>query len=99
MIFFVRHGEAAAKWGDHPDPGLSETGRAQAEAVAAFLASQKIDAVLTSPMQRCQETAAPFCQLSGLSAQIDAAFTEIPTPSDVTDRVPWLRALMSGEWS
>ena len=25
-LIFVRHGEAAASWGEHPDPGLSENG-------------------------------------------------------------------------
>jgi len=36
-IFLVRHGEAAASWGESPDPGLSELGRRQAEVAAALL--------------------------------------------------------------
>ena len=30
-IILVRHGEASAGWSVHPDPGLSELGRMQAE--------------------------------------------------------------------
>ena len=37
MIYLVRHGEAAAGWGDHPDPGLSALGQKQAKAVAVEL--------------------------------------------------------------
>ena len=28
-IIFIRHGEAANRWGDHPDPGLSDKGKMQ----------------------------------------------------------------------
>ncbi|MFN3211526.1 MAG: histidine phosphatase family protein [Henriciella sp.] len=98
MIYLIRHGEAAASWGSHPDPGLSETGRAQADAVAQKLLAEPISLTITSPMARCQETASFFANTSGLDLAIEPAVTEIPTPSDVTDRVPWLRGLMSGEW-
>lgn len=99
MIYLVRHGEAAASWGSHPDPGLSETGQAQAETVAQALLREPITRAITSPMARCQETASYFAKASGLNLAIEAAVTEIPTPADVTDRVPWLRALMSGQWN
>ncbi len=99
MIFLVRHGEAAASWGEHPDPGLSETGRTQAEAVAVALSTKNVERIYTSPMARCQETAQAFATLSGMPPTIEPKVTEIPTPGDVTDRVPWLRALMAGDWS
>lgn len=99
MIYLVRHGEAAASWGSHPDPGLSETGQAQAESVAQALLRDPITRAITSPMARCQETASYFAKASGLDLAIETAVTEIPTPSDVTNRVPWLRALMSGQWN
>lgn len=98
MIYLIRHGEAAASWGSHPDPGLSENGRMQAEAVAQRLMNEPISHAITSPMARCQETGSFFANSSDLNLSIVPAVTEIPTPSDVTDRVPWLRALMSGEW-
>ena len=30
-LIFIRHGEAANAWGNHPDPGLSDKGILQAK--------------------------------------------------------------------
>ena len=98
MIYLVRHGEAAASWGSHPDPGLSDNGRAQAATVAQILLNEPISHAISSPMARCQETGGFFANAANLSLTIEPAVTEIPTPSDITDRVPWLRGLMSGQW-
>lgn len=99
MIFLIRHGEAAAGWGDHPDPGLSDLGRAQAEAVSGILATLGAADAVTSPMQRCRETARPFESQAGLAARVVPEVSEIATPSDVADRVTWLRGLMAGTWT
>ncbi|MCR9195484.1 MAG: histidine phosphatase family protein [Hyphomonas sp.] len=98
MIYFVRHGEAAASWGEHPDPGLSDKGWIQAEAVAKRLIAMDISAALTSPMARCQETASAYADVSGKVLTIEPCVTEIPTPDDVEDRRTWLRNLMAGDW-
>lgn len=98
MIYFVRHGEAAASWGEHPDPGLSDKGWIQAEAVAKRLIAMDISAALTSPMTRCQETASAYADVSGKVLTIEPYVTEIPTPDDVEDRRTWLRNLMAGDW-
>lgn len=98
MIYLVRHGEAAASWGTHPDPGLSDQGRTQAEAVAKKLSLFKPSQIYTSPMQRCRETSEPFAKASGLPVIVEPRVTEIPTPPEVEDRIPWLRSLMSGNW-
>lgn len=98
MIFLVRHGEAAAGWGDHPDPGLSDLGGRQADAVASALESLGASAAISSPMLRCRETALPFEQRMGLVAKVAPEVSEIDTPRVVEDRVAWLRALMAGEW-
>lgn len=98
MIYFVRHGEAAASWGEHPDPGLSDKGWIQAEAVATRLIAMDISAALTSPMTRCQETASAYAEVSGKPLTIEPYVTEIPTPGDVEDRRTWLRNLMAGDW-
>ncbi len=99
MIYLVRHGEAAAGWGEHPDPGLSDNGHIQAEAVAKRLIGLDIIQTITSPMMRCQETAAAYAELSGRPAKITPQVTEIPTPADIEDRRTWLRDLMAGNWS
>ena len=99
MIFLVRHGEAAASWGDHPDPGLSELGQKQADAVADILVQAGARSAICSPMLRCRETALPFEQRMGLIAQVVPEVSEIETPDDVEDRVTWLRTLMAGDWT
>ncbi len=42
-IHLVRHGEAAAGFGTHKDPGLSELGQKQAESVAHLLATTLVE--------------------------------------------------------
>lgn len=98
MIYLVRHGEAAAGWGEHPDPGLSDKGWIQAEAVATRLSALDISTAMTSPMTRCQDTASAYAEVSGKTLTIEPNVTEIPTPSDVEDRRTWLRDLMAGQW-
>lgn len=98
MIYLVRHGEAAASWGNHPDPGLSELGRKQAEAAAGALVSLGARSAVCSPMQRCRETAAAFEQLAGVTAAIEPVVSEIETPEGIGDRVTWLQAYMAGTW-
>lgn len=99
MIFLVRHGEAAASWGEADDPGLSPLGQKQAEAVAKTLSAEPIAHMICSPMTRCQETAAPFTAQSGLKLQTDPRVSEIPTPPDLDDRRTWLAGFMAGDWS
>ncbi|MEM9668854.1 MAG: histidine phosphatase family protein [Pseudomonadota bacterium] len=98
MIFLVRHGEAAASWGEHDDPGLSDTGRDQAERAALELMALGAHQSVTSPMRRCRETAEAFEDLAGLSSRVENAVSEIKTPDGVADRVSWLREVMAGDW-
>ena len=99
MIYLVRHGEAAAGWGDHPDPGLSDLGKAQAEAVAQILGTLGATSAICSPMQRCRETSKPFAQSHGLTARIVPEVSEIVAPPGTPDRREWLSGLMTGTWS
>ena len=100
-IYMIRHGKAAAGWDGDADPGLNELGRAQAEAVA-----KKVQALLatpvpiySSPLKRCQETAAPLAAAWGVTPQIEAGVGEIPPPlEDLTARTDWLRRVMAGTW-
>ena len=100
-IFLVRHGEAAASWGESPDPGLSELGRQQAQIAAEQLRLQLGggDAQLvSSPLQRAMETAAPLSTLLQRRVQVDAAFREIPSPVPLAQRQSWLRQFMQQQW-
>jgi broad specificity phosphatase PhoE len=57
-LYLVRHGRAAAGWNTDPDPGLDDIGRTQAAGAASRLASIGPLPIVTSPLQRCRETAA-----------------------------------------
>ncbi len=99
-IFLIRHGEAAAHWGADPDPGLSETGRAQAEETAGSLSPRLSGGVeiISSPLRRARETAAPLARSLGAETRIDEAFREIPSPVPFEQRREWLRAFMAQTW-
>jgi broad specificity phosphatase PhoE len=100
-LVLVRHARAAAGWDIHPDPELDDVGRAQALALAATLGSEAARPVVTSPLRRCQETAAPLAAAWHVVPVVDEAVAEIPSPLDVPmeDRVAWLRAAITRGWS
>jgi broad specificity phosphatase PhoE len=98
-IVLVRHGEAAASWSEDPDPGLSDRGREQAEAMAAALAPLGPLPIVVSPMRRARETAAPLEARWGVSARVEPAVGEIPSPTDdLAERAAWLGAVMRLPW-
>ena len=104
-VYLIRHGEAAAAWGGgDADPGLSERGRAQAEAAReALLAlpeALRPMRVVSSPLRRCRETAQPYADAIGAEVEIDPAVGEVPTPAGLgaAERGPWLRRAMEGRW-
>jgi broad specificity phosphatase PhoE len=95
----VRHGRAAAGFGESMDPGLDAVGHAQAEAVARELAPLGRLPLLTSPLRRARETAAPLASLWNIEPKIEEAVAEIPSPTDdLQTRVTWLRQFMAGSW-
>jgi broad specificity phosphatase PhoE len=99
-LHLVRHGQAAAGWGDDADPGLSPLGVRQAEAVAAHLAASVAPMpVRSSPLRRARATAEPLAGRWEIPIEIDAAFGEIPSPSDDLDeRAAWLSSALAGRW-
>jgi broad specificity phosphatase PhoE len=99
-VTLVRHGQASATWGDHPDPGLSDLGREQAAAVADALAPLGPLPILVSPLRRTRETAEPLEARWHTTATVDAAVGEIEAPGDALDgRENWLRSVMQGGWA
>jgi broad specificity phosphatase PhoE len=104
-LYMIRHGKPAAVWGgDDDDPGLDETGRAQALAARDWLmalpADQRPTKVVSSPLRRCRETAEPTAKALGAAVEIDERVGEIPTPAGLAadDRGPWLRKSFAGTW-
>jgi probable phosphomutase (TIGR03848 family) len=79
-VLLVRHGLTAmtgpvlAGW--TPGVHLNERGREQAEALARRLAPLDLDAIVSSPLERCQETAGAVAQGRAVSVQTDDRFGE-----------------------
>ena len=98
-IYLVRHGQAKHGWGETSDPGLSDIGRIQAQAAARALAPMGPMPIWVSPLSRTRETALPLEKIWNCKAGIEGRVAEIPSPSDAgTDRIQWLRAVMSEKW-
>jgi broad specificity phosphatase PhoE len=98
-LYLVRHGKAAAGWGADVDPGLDDTGRAQAEGMADAVAPLGPLSLITSPLRRTRETAAPLERRWNTEATIEPAVGEIESPTQsLTEREAWLRAVMQGSW-
>lgn len=99
-LYLIRHGRAEAGFGESMDPGLDALGREQAEAVAAALGALGPLPILSSPLRRAQETAAPLAKLWNAAPVVEPAVAEIPSPKGMTleERVLWLRKLMAGTW-
>ena len=98
-ILLARHGETEwnrlGRWQGHADPPLNDTGRAQAEALAAQLSRDGVAAVYSSDLQRASETAHIVGDRLGLSVTEDPALREIDvgswsglTRDEVRDRYP-----------
>ena len=99
-IHLVRHGRAAAGFGEGMDPGLDELGKSQAVAVADKLKPLGPLTILSSPLRRTQETAAPLARQWSRTPIIEHAVAEIPSPKGMSleERALWLRTLMAGSW-
>jgi broad specificity phosphatase PhoE len=105
-VYLIRHARPSATWGgDDDDPGLDAVGQGQAEAAAnALLAlpdAVRPTRVVSSPLRRCRETAAPFAAAIGAEVEIDPGVGEIPSPAALAqaERGPWLRQAFTGRWA
>lgn len=109
-LVLVRHAEPVrtpAGSVDGPaDPGLTPLGDAQSQRLADWLARERIDAVLSSPMRRARETAEPLAEALGLDVEIVGGLIEYDSTSE--DYIPmeelqaagdprWL-AMVEGRW-
>lgn len=104
-LFIVRHGDALPgpdeliPSGVYDDLPLSSIGREQAQSLAARLAPLRFDAMYSSPLRRCRETAAPLAERWGMTPTIVDDIREIrlgdirPLPSDKQDIAALAKAL------
>lgn len=83
-LLIVRHGrpEEQKVTEGTADPGLTELGHRQAQAIGEYLLTQSVDHIIASPMQRARETAQPLCDLMNMPAEIIDDFKEADYESD-----------------
>lgn len=99
-LYLVRHGRAAAGWDSDPDPGLDETGHAQARAMAQSVGALGPLSIAVSPMRRTRETAAPLEMEWASEAVVEPRISEIASPtSDLKARGDWLRQIAAQSWA
>jgi broad specificity phosphatase PhoE len=92
-ILLVRHAEPEAVWGGQSsDPGLSEKGHAQAAAAAVALEAYGPLSIVSSPMLRAQQTAAPYATARRAAPAVEERVSEIVAPPGTVDRPAWLQA-------
>jgi probable phosphoglycerate mutase len=100
-IILIRHGETPLtperrfSGSGGSNPGLTEKGRAQAQAIGRELAARKPDVLLVSPMQRTRDTAEEITQFVNLTPIFDEAWIEASfghwdglTPHEVEEKFP-----------
>ncbi|WP_274915945.1 bifunctional RNase H/acid phosphatase [Streptomyces sp. WZ-12] len=82
-LVLLRHGETALtpqkrfSGSGGTDPELSAAGRRQAEATAAALAARgTVQAVVSSPLRRCRETAGTIADRLGLDVRVEEGLRE-----------------------
>jgi 2,3-bisphosphoglycerate-dependent phosphoglycerate mutase len=108
-LLWVRHGEPeriAPGTGVPADPALTDVGREQAERLAAWLATEPIDVILSSPQRRAIETAEPLARVHGIEVKITKGLMEYDALSDSyipmeelrASNDPHLRAMYDGRW-
>jgi broad specificity phosphatase PhoE len=80
VVHLLRHGlvhnPRGVLYGRLPDYHLSDLGREMAERVAKHLADADIVQLVSSPLERAQETAAPAAKLLGLPVTLDERLIE-----------------------
>ncbi|GAC1393869.1 MAG: histidine phosphatase family protein [Ktedonobacteraceae bacterium] len=106
-LFLIRHGDALPDAdeiipsGVYDNLPLSKTGREQARALAERLKETHFDAVYSSPLLRCQQTAAPLLEYLKLPLTIVEGIKEVrlgnvsplPTVKEGEDRTALSKAL------
>ncbi len=97
-ITLVRHGKAAAGW-DDPDPGLDDTGRAQADAMAAVIGGAPRP-LYASPLRRARETAGALERLWSVESLVEPRVGEVEAPGeyDASTRTNWLSGFLGGTY-
>ena len=99
-LLLIRHAKPAANWDVSDDAGLDPEGHAQAAALPAVLESRGPLPIVTSPLRRARETAAPLAEAWAIEPVVDPTVGEIASPGvTMEDRSAWLRVVMAAQWA
>jgi broad specificity phosphatase PhoE len=103
VVHLVRHGQVEnprrVLYGRLPGYHLSARGRAQAELLAGHFAGAPLAAVLASPLERAQQTAAPIAAAHGLEVRTDLRLTEASNVFEgVAGNLAWYILRHPGIW-
>ncbi len=81
LVYLARHGETdwnrAGRYQGRRESNLTELGLRQAGALAGALRPAGVARIVSSPLTRCVETAAPLAAATGLRVETDARLVEI----------------------
>lgn len=81
IFHLIRHGEhdliGHAVAGRTPGVSLNARGRAQAEAIAAALGHRPFTAIIATPLERTQETAAPLARRHNIAVRVEPELVDI----------------------
>ena len=80
------------------DPELSVEGHEQSKKMAAYLASENINAVYASPLKRARETAQPLIEKLGIQFEICEGVAEFDRNSNEYIPIEELRAANDDRW-
>jgi len=80
IAYLVRHGRTQLNVGGglrgHADPPLDEEGRAEAQRLGKLFVGVRVDAILTSPLKRARETAAPIAETTSVHPLVVFRFAD-----------------------
>lgn len=101
-LLLVRHAEPVRiDEGDvegPADPGLTPHGVDQAARLGAWLTAEGVDVIVTSPLRRARETAAPLTALLGLEPEVDPGVSEYDAAAGHYIPIEELRAAKDERW-
>jgi broad specificity phosphatase PhoE len=101
-LLLIRHAEpvriASGETSGPADPGLTARGADQARRLAAWLATEHVDAIVTSPLRRARETATPLADTLGIEPTVVEGISEYDAHSDEYIPIEELRALKDDRW-
>jgi probable phosphoglycerate mutase len=101
-LLLIRHAEPVRiALGDvegPADPQLTARGADQAARLAAWLAVEGVGAIVTSPLRRARETAAPLADALGMVPEVDPGVSEYDADSGEYIPIEELRELKDERW-